>query len=865
MKYKFFKHKIAYRFAFYVFVLSLFVTLLTTSLRLYFDYNEDITKVEARVNSIYEYFEASLVHTLQRGDLAQLRKQLLGLQKLANVQYISITRNDQVVGEAGSLKTLGDTISRDQALKGSRGQYIGRLRIVADKGNVYEKMLAQAKALSITNATTVFLVTIFMLWIFHSMVARHFERIATYAERLDSEHLDNALQLNRPDRTVNDELDHVVNAINAMRINLQRSYRGLCDSEQDTRTLLKSSLVGLTLWRLDGQFINVNPAFANIIGCQSYGEVLVMNYWDIVVEDNILKAKSAVKNLKPGEHFGPHEKEFRHKDDYLVPVRLSAVIIERDHERYAWCNVEDITEPKRVANELREAKQRAEEANLAKSQFLANMSHELRTPMNAIIGYSEMLEEELEHFEQPQLLEDSKSIISSGKHLLNLINDVLDISKIEAGKMDVYVERFELQPSIENLVKTIRPLVESKANTLQAIYSEPLGVMHSDVSKVRQILLNLLSNASKFTEQGTVTLKIERIQEKGESKIAFHIGDDGIGMTRDQQEKLFQMFTQADASTTRRYGGTGLGLAITKRFIEMLHGHISVKSEFGKGSCFTVNLPADIREKQPSEAKAKKAVAALPVENGIILIIDDDQSVRDLLRSYLGKIGYQVALAKDGPEGLKIAAKLKPHTIILDVMMPGMDGWEVLSKLKNDPELAHIPVVVLTMAEDRDIGYSLGAAEYLSKPISRDQLNAVLRKYTTGKEPLQTVMVVEDDTITRQMLGRMLKKMGLHMVDAENGREALQLLEQCKVDLILSDLMMPEMDGFEFIECIRRRKEWANIPVIVLTAKDITSEDREWLKNSVDTIFQKGAYQRTELLEDLRNLLSNTASKKVYR
>lgn len=870
------EHKIAFRFTFYVILVSFVVTLLTTSLQLAIDYGHDVNLIHYQVQQIQQSYAASLSHSLHRQNKQALKTLLQGILEFSEIHYVAVhpSKNTDylsqtiALGEENDPYSLGVTKKNLYYPADNQQILVGQLHIAATKESAYGNLFNRLARLLFFNSTAIFLVAVFVLAIFHRTVARHLNRIARYAEAIDSEHLDEVLYLDRPPRAEEnaDELEHVVTAINSMRINLQRSYQGMCESEQDNRNLLSATLIGLTLWRLDGTFVTVNPAFARIIG-RSAQEMYRLNYWRdvVVIEEGLEHVQQTIQNLKAGARYGPVETSFRHKDGYVVPVRMASLIIKRNRELHAWSNVEDITQQKQVAAELEQAKQKAEEANLAKSQFLANMSHELRTPMNAIIGYGEMLEEELKDFtEESGLINDVHSIHAAAKHLLGLINDILDISKIEAGKMDVYAESFDLNEMIDNIASTLQPLMENKANALEIIRDSQLGEMHSDLTKVRQILLNLLSNAAKFSEQGTVTLEVHQQMREEEKWVQFIVKDEGIGMTPEQQTKLFQSFSQADSSTTRKYGGTGLGLAITKHFTEMLGGKIVVDSEFGQGSTFTVNLPLTVQSSRGEERNTQVSPPAngisLPTEGGVILVIDDDLSVCHLLKTYLSKIGYHVAIANSGEEGLRLAKKLKPHAITLDVMMPGVDGWEVLSQLKATEEVAHIPVIMLTIVEDKDIGYSLGAAEYLVKPVTRDQLSNVLRKYRSDVPPY-LVMVVEDDAATRDMMRRMLNKSGWQVLEAENGLMALRQLENYQPDLILLDLMMPEMDGFEFIIHLRQHQDWANIPVVVLTAKDITIEDRMWLNNRVDTVFQKGAYRREDLLLEVRELLAKATAK----
>ncbi len=510
-----------------------------------------------------------------------------------------------------------------------------------------------------------------------------------------------------------------------------------------------------------------------------------------------------------------------------------------------------------ATREAQEARAIAEEANRTKSQFLANMSHELRTPLNAIIGYSEMLQEEAEDLGYADLTPDLEKINVAGRHLLALINDILDLSKIEAGRMDLYLETFDLPTMLQDVEATIRPLIEKNANTLVVHRPDDLGAMRADLTKVRQSLFNLLSNASKFTQRGTISLETTREAMDGVEWLTFRVSDTGIGMTPEQMAKLFQPFTQADASTTRQYGGTGLGLVITKRFCQMMGGDIAVASQVGQGSTFTIRLPAEVsdREVQPEPSTEPKA-EALPAGARPVLVIDDDPTVRELLQRFLSKEGVRVVSAAGGEEGLRLTRQLHPAAITLDVMMPGMDGWAVLSALKADADLADIPVIMLTIVDDKNLGYALGASDYLTKPIERDRLVAILRKYRS-EDPSHPVLVVEDDAATREMLGRMLEKEGWAVTAAENGRAALERIAERRPALILLDLMMPEMDGFQFVEALREWDAWRSIPIVVVTAKDLTAEDRLRLSGYVEQILQKGAYRREALLAEVRELVAS--------
>ena len=537
--------------------------------------------------------------------------------------------------------------------------------------------------------------------------------------------------------------------------------------------------------------------------------------------------------------------------------------------------MEDVTERRHAEEEVAKAKETAETANRTKSLFLANMSHELRTPLNAILGYSEMLQEEaIERHLVGEFGADLEKINGAGKHLLTLINDILDLSKIEAGKMDLYLESFDLTEMIDDVASTIRPMVEKNANTLQIQRAPDLGAMHADQIKVRQALFNLLSNAVKFTHEGNITLEAARQNMDGTEWIVFRVTDTGIGLSPEQIVKLFQDFTQADASTTRKFGGTGLGLVLTRRFCQMMGGDVTAHSVSGAGSVFTIKLPAVVSEPKGEgaagavgaeaaivalqEGVAASAETLLPI-GSCVLVIDDDPTQRDLIQRFLTKEGFRVRTAAGGAAGLRLARQLRPVAITLDVMMPGMDGWSVLLALKADRDLRDIPIIMLTMVDDPDRGFALGAAEFATKPVDRARLSQILKKYTCPRPPCP-VLLVEDDPAIRELTRTMLEKEGWKVSEAENGRVALECMERERPRLIVLDLMMPEMDGFEFVARVRQKLEWRLIPIVVLTAYDLSVKERRRLNGYVETVLQKGGDSREALLLQLRDFLEHHAA-----
>jgi len=430
--------------------------------------------------------------------------------------------------------------------------------------------------------------------------------------------------------------------------------------------------------------------------------------------------------------------------------------------------------------------------------------------------------------------------------------------------MTLYLEPFDIGQMIAEVVATIQPLASKNGNRLEVDCPKDIGAMRADLTKVRQTLFNLLSNANKFTNHGTIRLEVKRVMRSALnpqlSTLNFLVSDTGIGITPEQVSKLFEAFSQADASTSKKYGGTGLGLVISRKFCQLMGGDLSVESVLGQGSTFTVTLPAEVQEPKasPGAGATHEGARAVAGDGPTLLVIDDEPAVRALMERTLSKEGYRVLTAESGARGLELARQWKPAVITLDVMMAGMDGWAVLSSLKADPELMDIPVVMMTIVDDQKLGFTLGASEYLTKPIDWKRLTAVLQKY--GEQSgTRRVLVVEDDASVRELLQRNLEKEGWSVALAENGRVALDRIAEATPALILLDLMMPEMDGFEFMEALRQRECGRGIPVVVITARQLTEEDRRRLNGRVVRILQKSQISTEELLSEVRRLLAEMA------
>jgi len=483
---------------------------------------------------------------------------------------------------------------------------------------------------------------------------------------------------------------------------------------------------------------------------------------------------------------------------------------------------------------VNDERQRANEANQAKSGFLANMSHELRTPMNAIIGYSEMMLEDLEdgvELDPEEVQADLGKIHAAGKHLLGLINEVLDLAKVESGKMVIYNEMADLQQLVGDVTTTVQPMVSKYDNTINTVFELEDSEIRTDVTKFRQVLMNLLSNAAKFTRKGKITVKASRSTEDGIDLLSISVADTGIGMTPEQLEKVFDEFTQADDSTTREFGGTGLGLAICKKFAELMNGRIDVESTPGEGTCFTFVVPAIAADIEPEETQEEHGEGHTEQIEGLakVLVVDDDESSREISRRILSKRGYSVITADGGADGVELAREQQPDIIVLDILMPGMDGWQVLEKLREMPETADIPIIMQSMLSERELGLSLGADDYLTKPVDKSDLPNAVRKLLPELKLEEGVLIIEEGTSLADLLGKAQGKEPFETLQTADLDEALQWMSERSFGTILVG-KHSQMDAVsKFMGNVKRSGEYGDTPMVLLNSIELESMDAEQL------------------------------------
>ena len=553
-----------------------------------------------------------------------------------------------------------------------------------------------------------------------------------------------------------------------------------------------------------------------------------------------------------------------HQPGRVIPLDCWSAPVRDAGGKVVWAIAvfNDITVRKRSEDELSRAKAAAEAANYAKSDFLAKMSHELRTPLNSIIGFSEMMQDESAGPLNDKQRRYVGNVLTSGRNLLQLINDILDLSKVEAGHMELALAPFDVGLAFSEVQTIVGALLAKKNLGLDVEVETGLLPLRADQSKVKQVLYNLLSNAIKFTpEGGRIRLSARHAVEinarEGGNWIEFSVADTGIGLRQDDLERIFGEFEQVDSSYTRNQEGTGLGLALSRKLVELHGGWIWVESELGKGSIFRFIIPADPPTVGTETGVPVPDQAHAAEEAPLILVVEDDAQTRDLIDQHLRQAGYRVAHASDGTQAVALARELRPDGITLDILLPDRDGLDVLAQLKGDTATRAIPVVVVSITDQQDLGNSLGAADWIVKPASRDEFVRRLRRALGGvmgdaATPAPKVLVVDDERVSLELLTDLLARQGFHILVAHSGREGIDLARAERPDLIVLDLLMPEMSGFDVVRELRASPETRDVPILIFTVKDLTPEERERLRGQVQGVVRKGASM--DLLRELARL-----------
>jgi adenylate cyclase len=797
--------------------------------------------------------------------VAAVRAQRGEFEKSANDAVDNYTNDRRVIGNSLLAQARDHSVKVDQLLT----SLISELRdeLTAERERIVEDVTSATQRTLIADLVIVALGVLLTLAILRS-IAIPLGNLVGAIDGLSAGNLSVSIPPAGPD-----EIGAMARTLSLFRDSLKERDRFAAEAETQRKTIAAAIATiseGFVLYDSEDrivlfneQFRAIYPGLADIIKKgTTFGQVLEAVISRSLVDLGSQSPEDWIAERKARREHSGGFAEYRYGGRY---VRISERRIQGGGTVAVYS---DITELRQHNLELEEARELSEVANRTKSQFLANMSHELRTPLNAIIGYSEILQEDATDTGQEQLVPDLKKIEGAGRHLLGLINDILDLSKVEAGKMDVFIEEIDISSLLDEVKAIITPLVAKNGNILEVHLTHQIGSVRTDRTKLKQCLLNVLSNASKFTQNGKLTVGVERVQTD-RPMLQIKISDTGIGMSGEQLGRLFQAFSQADASTTKKFGGTGLGLVITRHFCRLLGGDITVASQAGEGSTFTIMLPDQVAEPDQSTApeeiplelpRASSLDAARAVVT--VLVVDDNPAARDLLTTNLAREGYRTVQARGGDEALELARKLRPDAITLDVLMPKRDGWAVLGALKADQELCDIPVIMVTVAPDRGIGLSLGAAEVMTKPVDRAELTALLRQLLSRDGP---ILVVEDDLATRETVRNTIEKMGLTVAEVTNGRLALTwLAENPAPALILLDLMMPEMDGFEFLDTFNSHTDWRHIPVVVITAKQLTAAERGLLSGQARSVIKKSASTTDkEIAEAIRKAVGQRPMRRI--
>jgi PAS domain S-box-containing protein len=694
----------------------------------------------------------------------------------------------------------------------------------------------------------------------------------------------------------------MVQEVSGREQQLRQAQDDLSRREQHYRALIENATDIITIVDPDGVIRYKSPSIQRILGYTS-DELLGQSSFDFVHPDDRGALRESFWRMSNQPRARSQAQyRFRHKDgSWRTLESYSSGLIGDPAVGGIVVNSRDITECKRDEDEilqlnaqledrvrsrtaeleqkneeLQGAKEATEQAMKQQEIFLSNVAHDLRTPLTIVIGYSEDLLRRAKKQKNDAFIPDLRLIVNRGKELLELINDLLNLSKAMNDKgIELDIEEFDVEEMVRGHMEGIGTIAQKYGNTIEFHPQAGLGSMIGDKVKIWRLLMNLLSNACKFTKDGTITTTAGRIRAGEGERIVFRVADTGMGMSREMQGRLFNRFSQVHASSGKLQAGVGLGLSICMVYCKAMGGQIVVESDEGSGSTFTVTLPSEIRPTVPVSGGAgsptpppvPEPAQSVPVAdtNGhstrpgnddanLVLIIDDDASVCQLMERNLDEEGFRSRIAHDGEEGLRMARQLHPSAIILDVVMSGLDGWGVLAALKGDARTARIPIIMVSMLDERERGLRMGADEYMLKPFGRDRLSDLLHKHL-GDRSGARLLVVEDDVETRDRVCRSLREQNWEVYAAGDGLEALRLLREHRPDLILLDLMLPVMHGLEVIEEVRKDPESHSIPIVVMTAADLGVEDRQHLEGQVKQILHKGLYGRDELLREIRTLV----------
>lgn len=695
----------------------------------------------------------------------------------------------------------------------------------------------------------------------------------------------------------------MVNVVSEREASLIRAKQELAGSEKRFRALIENSSDLITI--VNSSIVSYrSPSIRNILGYEPE-ETVGANAIDLIHPDDRPRILD-ITTRSPGEipEKGSIEYRFLHKEGTWRTVEGKYTDLRHDPEiRGIVFNSRDITDRKmdeiqirglaadlarerdkleervrvRTAEleqkneELIAAKEAAELAMKQKDEFLDNVAHDLRTPLTVVIGFSEDLLEQAQEDGLTDYATDLKRVANRSHDLLELVNDLLSMSKARNDKgIHLDLEEFDVAAVIQDRLEGIGAIASKQRNHVRFEASEGLGTMVADKVKVWRILMNLLSNACKFTRHGSIVISASRTNLGGADQIVFRVTDTGLGMSPAQLARLFKRFSQVQGTTAERQGGVGLGLSICRLYCDAMGGRIEVESTEGSGSTFIVTLPAvvgsaaDDNSAPPTSSKApvfhqesasatRSAPSPAAPEN-LVLIIDDDPSVCELMRRNLGQEGFQIRTATSGTEGIELARHLQPSAIILDVLMPGDDGWAVLSTLKADPETANIPIIMASILDERERGFSMGADEYLVKPLPRGQLVKILHKHTDSK-PTGNLLVVEDDVDVRERLCRSLREQGWTVTESGDGADALSRIREQRPDLMILDLMLPKVNGFDVLEELQKDSDLQRIPVIVVTGASLEREEEARLQQGAERVLQKGSFDQSKLLRTINALV----------